>query len=44
MLSLDDSHLQPNSDLAQLADHGTDDLGAIFDEIYFVLCNFRSVT
>ena len=37
--------------LAQLEEHGTDDLevvssnptGAIFDEIYFVLCNFRSV-
>ena len=36
--------------LAQLAEHKTDDLkvvssnstGAIFDEIYFVLCNFRS--
>ena len=36
--------------LAQLAEHGTDDLevvqtplGTIFDEIYFVLCTFKSV-
>ena len=37
--------------LAQLVEHRTDDLevvssnpmGTIFDEIYFVLCNFRSV-
>ena len=36
--------------LVQLAEHETDDLvvvssnlGAVFDEIYFVLCNFRSV-
>ena len=38
-----------DSSLAQLAEHGTDDLevvssnptGAIFDKIYFVLCNVR---
>ena len=36
---------QTDSCLAQLAEHLSDDLplGAIFDEIYFVLCNFRSV-
>ena len=43
------SHALPkfptDSSLAQLAEHGTDDLEVvtIFDEIYFVLCNFRSV-
>ena len=45
---LNDSHSQPNSDLAQLAEHETDDpevvssnpTGAIFDEICFILCNF----
>ena len=42
---------QPDSSLAQLGEHGTDDLEVVslnpngdnFDEIYFVLCNFRSV-
>ena len=38
--------------LAQLVEHGTDDLevvssktplGALFDEIYFVLCNLKTV-
>ena len=40
-------NLPTDSLLAQLGEHGTDDLevvssnltGAIFDEIYFVLCN-----
>ena len=38
-----------DSSLAQLVEHRTDDLevqpplGTIFDDIYFVLCNFRSV-
>ena len=39
-----------DSCLAQLAEHLTDDqgvmgsnVGEILDEIYFVLCNFRSV-
>ena len=48
---INDSHRQPNSDLAQLGEQETDDLevvssnltGAIFDEIYIVLWNFRSV-
>ena len=48
---LSDSHRQPNSDLAQwqsmrliISRLGVQTpLGAIFDEIYFVLCNFRSV-
>ena len=48
---LNDSHPQPNSDLAQLGEQETDDLevvssnpggGEIFDEIYFILCNFTS--
>ena len=42
---------QPNSDLAQLAEHGTDELevlssnpiGGNFWRIYFVLCNFKYV-
>ena len=43
---LNDFHPQPNNDLAQLGEQETDDLKvvrAIFDEIYLVLCNFRSV-
>ena len=48
---LSDSQRQPNSDLAQWQSMGLmiwrlwvqTPLGAFFDEIYFVLCNFRSV-
>ena len=48
---LNDSHRQPNSDLAQLVEHYTDDLEVVslnptegnFDKICFVLCNFRTV-
>ena len=47
---LNDSHPKPNSDLAQLAEDEADEsefvssnpTGTIFDEIYFVLLNFRS--
>ena len=48
---LNNSHRQPNSDLVQLAEHKSDVLEVvgsnptegIFDKIYFVVCNFRSV-
>ena len=49
---LNDSHRQPNSDLAQLVGHESDDpevvgsgptRGNFFEEIYFVLCNLKSV-
>ena len=51
MKALTDSHRQPNGDLAELAEHWSDDMevlgsnptGGNFEEIYFVLCNFRSV-
>ena len=38
---LNDSHRQPNSDLAQVV--GSNPTGCNFDKIFFVLCNFRSV-
>ena len=48
---LTESHRQPNSELVQLAEHWNTDpevvspnlTGTIFDKVYFVLCNFRSV-
>ena len=45
----EDSGWQLNVDLAQLSEHWSHDpevvssLGAIFDNIYFVLCNLKSV-